>query len=144
MAVRPDANGPIVRAKPASGEPMPPAAASGTSGEPTPILPSMGSLPSKRMEVYTVSSGVMSANLISAPEPSYQKLARLDPHEGTGDYAGGGVAGRESGGDACARGHRLLRGAASNAVRQWRYQPYLLNGQPEDVATIVTVNFRRR
>jgi RNA polymerase sigma-70 factor (ECF subfamily) len=30
------------------------------------------------------------------------------------------------------------------AVRQWRYQPYLLNGQPEDVATIVTVNFRRR
>ncbi len=144
MAVRPDASGPVVRAKPAAGEPMPPAAASGTSGGPTPISPSMGSLPSKRIGVYTVSSGVMAANLISAPEPAYPKLARLIHMKGPVILQA--VVSRD--GKVVAthvlRGHRLLRGAASNAVRQWRYQPYLVNGQPADVATIVTVNFRRR
>lgn len=144
MAVRPDASGPVVRAKPAAGEPMPPAAASGTIGGPTPISPSMGSLASKRMGVYTVSSGVMAANLISAPEPAYPKLARLIHMKGPVTLQA--VVSRD--GKVVAthvlRGHRLLRGAASNAVRQWRYQPYLVNGQPADVATIVTVNFRRR
>jgi protein TonB len=28
-----------------------------------------------------------------------------------------------------------------NAVRQWTYKPYLLNGEPTDVDTMVTVNF---
>lgn len=144
MAVRPDASGPVVRAKPAAGEPMPPAAASGMSGGPTPISPSMGSLPSKRMGVYAVSSSVMAANLISAPEPAYPKLAGLIHMKGPVILQA--VVSRD--GKVVAthvlRGHRLLRGAASNAVRQWRYQPYLVNGQPADVATIVTVNFRRQ
>ncbi len=144
MAVRQDASGPVVRAKPAAGEPMPPAAASGTSGGAAPILPSMGNLPSKRMGVYTVSSGVMAANVISAPEPAYPKLARLIHMKG--QVIMQAVVSRD--GKVVAtrvlRGHRLLRGTASNAVRQWRYQPYLVNGQPADVATIVTVNFRPR
>jgi hypothetical protein len=29
----------------------------------------------------------------------------------------------------------------STAVRQWRYKPYLLNGEPVEVDTTVTVNF---
>ena len=33
---------------------------------------------------------------------------------------------------------------ASDAVRRWQYRPYVVNGRPTDVATIVTVNFRRR
>jgi protein TonB len=39
-------------------------------------------------------------------------------------------------------GHPLLVGAAVDAVRQWRYRPYLLNGDPVEVETRVTVNFR--
>ena len=35
-----------------------------------------------------------------------------------------------------------LAQAALDAVRQWRYQPTLLNGQPVEVATTITVNFR--
>jgi periplasmic protein TonB len=31
--------------------------------------------------------------------------------------------------------------AAVNAVRQWRYRPYVLNGEPVEVETQVTVNF---
>lgn len=38
-------------------------------------------------------------------------------------------------------GHPLLVQAALDAVRQWRYKPTLLNGQPVQVATQVDVNF---
>jgi TonB family protein len=31
--------------------------------------------------------------------------------------------------------------AAIDAVRQWRYRPYLLNGEPTEVDTTITVNF---
>jgi len=35
-----------------------------------------------------------------------------------------------------------LAQAAMNAVRQWRYEPALLNGQPIETATTITVNFQ--
>ena len=38
-------------------------------------------------------------------------------------------------------GHPLLTNAAIAAVRQWRYRPYVLNGEPVEVETQVTVNF---
>ena len=38
-------------------------------------------------------------------------------------------------------GHPLLVRAAVEAVRQWRYRPYLLNGEPVEVDTQITVNF---
>ena len=38
-------------------------------------------------------------------------------------------------------GDSRLRSAAEEAVYKWRYRPYVLNGQPVEVATTVTVNF---
>jgi TonB family protein len=38
-------------------------------------------------------------------------------------------------------GHPMLAPAAIEAVRQWKYKPYLLNGEPVNVETQVTVNF---
>ena len=38
-------------------------------------------------------------------------------------------------------GHPLLQQAALDAVRQWRYQPTLLNGEPVDVDTTIDVIF---
>ena len=38
-------------------------------------------------------------------------------------------------------GHPMLVRAAVDAVRQWRYRPYVLNGEPVEVETEVTVNF---
>ncbi len=38
-------------------------------------------------------------------------------------------------------GHPLLAPAAVEAVRQWRYRPYILNGEPVEVETQITVNF---
>ena len=34
-----------------------------------------------------------------------------------------------------------LSPAAIEAVKQWKYRPYLLNGEPVGVETTVTVNF---
>ena len=39
------------------------------------------------------------------------------------------------------RGHPLLVGAALDAVRQWIFEPTLLNGQAVEVAAPITVNF---
>lgn len=39
------------------------------------------------------------------------------------------------------RGHPMLAPAAIDAVRQWRYRPYILNGEPVEVETQITVNF---
>ncbi len=38
-------------------------------------------------------------------------------------------------------GHPVLAAAAIDAVKQWKYRPYLLNGTPLEVETTVTVNF---
>ena len=38
-------------------------------------------------------------------------------------------------------GHPILASAAIDAVRQWQYKPYLLNGMPVEVETKVHVNF---
>jgi TonB family protein len=39
-------------------------------------------------------------------------------------------------------GHAMLAQAAVDAVRQWRYRPYLLNGKPIRMQTKITVNFK--
>jgi protein TonB len=42
------------------------------------------------------------------------------------------------------RGYPLLDESAVEAVRQWRFTPALLNGQPIPVVMTVTVNFALR
>jgi protein TonB len=39
-------------------------------------------------------------------------------------------------------GDSRLSRAAADAVRQWKYKPYLLNGEPVEIQTQVTVNFK--
>lgn len=39
-------------------------------------------------------------------------------------------------------GPEMLRASAMDAIRAARYQPYKLNGEPTDVQTTITVNFR--
>ena len=39
-------------------------------------------------------------------------------------------------------GDSQLSRAASDAVKQWKYKPYLLNGEPVEIQTQVTINFK--
>ena len=38
-------------------------------------------------------------------------------------------------------GHPMLAPAAIDAVKQWKYKPYFLNGEPVEVETTINVNF---
>jgi periplasmic protein TonB len=40
------------------------------------------------------------------------------------------------------KGDRILAGAALEAVRQWRYKPYYLDGEPVEIQTDITINFK--
>ena len=89
-----------------------------------------------------VSSGMMAGNLISAPMPDYPTLARFT--HVSGEVVIQAVIAKN--GSVLAthvlRGNRLLRGAAQDAVRRWRYRPYMMEGHPVEVSTIVTVRFK--
>ncbi len=89
-----------------------------------------------------MSSGVMGANLVSAPPPEYPVLAKLTRVEGQVILQA--VISRQGAVVAThvLQGHHLLRSAAEGCVRKWRYRPYLVNGRPTDVETIVFVNFQ--
>ncbi len=39
------------------------------------------------------------------------------------------------------KGLPVLSQAAIEAVKQWRYRPYLLNGEPVEVDSQITINF---
>jgi TonB family protein len=88
-----------------------------------------------------VSSGVMAANLVSAPKPSYPAFASLTRTQGS--VVMRAVISKDGSVEhvQVIQGHRLLRGAAKSAVRNWRYRPYKINGVPVDVATTVSVDF---
>jgi protein TonB len=38
-------------------------------------------------------------------------------------------------------GPEELRASALDAVKEWKYQPYLLNGEPVEIETTITVNY---
>ncbi len=90
-----------------------------------------------------VGGNVQAAKLVQQAKPEYPQEARDRGAEGgvllqaviLMDGSIGGLRVLSSPDPALAE-------AATRAVREWRYQPTLLNGQPVEVVTTVTVNFR--
>jgi len=100
----------------------------------------LSSAPSSN-HLVNVSSGVMAANLVSSPKPSYPTLASITRTQG--NVVMQAVISKSGTVEHLhvIEGHRLLRGAAKSAVRNWRYRPYKIGGVPVEVATIVSVDF---
>ena len=91
-----------------------------------------------------LSEGVLEAQLISRIEPRYPRIALETKTEGTVRLnAIISRDGRITALDVLS-GHPFLVKAALDAVRQWRYRPTLLNGEPVEVETSITVIFRLR
>ena len=81
------------------------------------------------------------ARLVRRVEPAYPPLARQARISGTVELTGViGVDGRIRELQVV-NGHPLLARAALEAVRQWVYEPTLLNGKPVEVIAPITVNF---
>jgi periplasmic protein TonB len=89
-----------------------------------------------------VSEGVLEAQLITRIEPQFPSLAIQTKTQGTVRlHAIISRDGRITSLDVLS-GHPFLVKAALDAVRQWRYRPTLLNGEPVEVETSITVIFR--
>ena len=88
-----------------------------------------------------VSSGVVAGNKISGPNPVYPAIAKTARIQGQvvlqAEISKGGTIQNLR----AVSGPPMLYQAAIDAVRQWRYKPYILNGEPVEVETTIQVNF---
>jgi protein TonB len=88
-----------------------------------------------------VSQGVSQGLLVHKVTPAYPPLARQARIQGTV------VLQALIGKDGTIQnlklvsGHPMLASAALEAVKEWRYKPYYLNGEPVEVETTINVNF---
>jgi protein TonB len=88
-----------------------------------------------------VSSGVAEGNLLRKIEPQYPPMAKVAHIQGdvllAATISKSGVIENLH----VVSGHPILAQAAMDAVKQWKYKPYLLNGEPVEVETTVKVTF---
>jgi TonB family protein len=93
------------------------------------------------VQLVRISSGVSTGLLIRKVAPHYPEDARAARIQGQvvlqAEIDKNGNVENLS----LISGHPLLAPAAIEAVKQWQYKPYLLNGQPVKVETQVIVNF---
>jgi periplasmic protein TonB len=88
-----------------------------------------------------VSQGVVSGLKVKDAKPIYPPLARQARIQG--QVVLRAVIGKDGSIEnlQLISGHPMLVQSALDAVRQWKYKPYLLNGEPVEVDTEVLVNF---
>jgi periplasmic protein TonB len=88
-----------------------------------------------------VSSGTMAGSLISRPDPVYPAIAKAAHVQGAvilhAIITKDGTIDKLT----VVSGNPMLLNAATDAVKRWKYKPYLLNGDPTEVDTTITVNF---
>ena len=89
----------------------------------------------------TIGGNVQQAKLVRQPNPVYPPLAKQARISGVVHLAAiiskdGTIQDLK-----VISGHPLLIPAALEAVKQWVYQPTLLNGEPVEVSTQIDVNF---
>ena len=88
-----------------------------------------------------VGGNVQSAKLVRQPKPAYPPLARQARISGVVKFNAVIAKDGTIQNLTMISGHPLLVQAATEAVRQWVYQPTLLNGEPVEVITTIDVNF---
>ena len=107
------------------------------------VVPSVPvNVPRPVPQVVNISQGVSQGLILKKVQPAYPSQALAMRIQGpvelqamiskTGNITNVNVV----------SGQPLLARAATDAVRQWKYKPYYLNGQPVEVQTQITVNFR--
>lgn len=88
-----------------------------------------------------VGGNVQSARLVRQPKPVYPPLAKQARIQGTVRF--NAIIGKDGTIQnlQLMSGHPLLVPSATDAVKQWVYQPTLLNGEAVEVVTQIDVNF---
>ena len=104
--------------------------------------PAVTVAPLKASAPVNVSTGVLQGMLIAPIRPVYPAIAKAVGLQGT--VVVEAVISRSGTIESLriVSGPQMLQGAALDAIREARYQPYRLNGVPTEVETKITVNFR--
>jgi TonB family protein len=112
-----------------------PPSAPNTVGQPSPPPPPA---PPQRIRV---GGNVQAASLLSQVQPVYPAVAKTARIQGVvlleAEISEEGTVDTLK----VISGHPLLIQAAIDAVKQWRYKPTMINGEPVPVVTTITVNF---
>jgi periplasmic protein TonB len=99
-------------------------------------------LPKASLATTRISQGVSQGLLIKRVQPKYPQAALSAHAQGTVQIEAtidkeGKVTNLK-----VLSGHPILARSALEAVRQWRYKPYYLDGEPVEIETQITVNFK--
>lgn len=90
-----------------------------------------------------VGGNLVPTKLLQSPKPAYPEAARAEGREGTVVLrAVISVEGNLLSVTALPGSDPVLATAATDAVKQWKYQPTLLNGKPVEIVTTVEVRFK--
>ena len=109
-----------------------------SNGLPSGLMSTAAVIPGKPV---AVSTGAQEGRLIHRVEPHYPEIAKRSGRGGTVRLAVTiGTDGKVKK-VRILEGSPILAGAAQDAVMQWRYRPYMLDGKPTEVETEVTVKF---
>ncbi len=115
--------------------------APGTTPPPN-FVPSTNNAFKPVLQTLNISQGVSQGLLLKKVAPSYPQNALHMRIEGTVEL----LATISKDGNITRikvlSGEAMLTKAASDAVKQWKYKQYLLNGEPVEIQTQVTVNFK--
>jgi len=98
--------------------------------------------PTRHLEPIRISGPIQAGSLLSHRNPEYPKMAQITRTEGTV------ILSATIGEDGSIRELKvvsstspLLMPGLIDTVRTWKYKPTLLNGEPVEVLTTITVNF---
>ena len=114
---------------------------------PTAALPPPPPPPAPKVEKpktpqrITIGGNVQQAKLVRQPRPVYPPLAKQARISGVVHLAAVIAKNGTIQDLRVISGHPLLIPSALEAVKQWVYQPTLLNGEPVEVSTQIDVNF---
>ena len=126
---------------PPAGQPL--GTATGGSAAGLTVAVSTGRLPAVVLpDAKRVSGGVMQGLRTSYVQPVYPPLAKAAKMSGVVVMKAviskdGSISALEI----MSATNPVFNKAAIDAVRQWKYRPYTLNGEPTEVMTTITVNF---
>jgi periplasmic protein TonB len=101
-------------------------------------------LPKPAPGTVRISQGVSQGLLLRKVQPAYPPIAKQFGREGAVQLLATINKNGEIKKVQVLDGDALLAKAAVDAVRQWEYRPYLLNGQPVEIETQITIVFRAK
>jgi len=107
-----------------------------------PNLVEGSSAPKPVLQTLNISQGVSQGLVVKRVQPVYPRNALSMRVEGTVQLMATISKSGDIGAVKVLSGPPQLTSAAVDAVKQWKYKPYLLNGEPVDIQTQVTVVFK--